>query len=87
MSIGFLGLGTMGKPMAANLIKAGYDLVVWNRSPGPATELAALGAKVANSPVDAFQCDTVISMLADMHPSPPSPPTPFLPVPAKASST
>ena len=65
MNVGFLGLGTMGKAMAANLIKAGHTLTVWNRSPGPASELAALGATVASGPRDAFRGDAVISMLAD----------------------
>ena len=44
MKIGFIGLGIMGKPMAANLIKAGYTPYVYNRSLGPVTELTALGA-------------------------------------------
>jgi 3-hydroxyisobutyrate dehydrogenase-like beta-hydroxyacid dehydrogenase len=42
--VGFIGLGNMGRPMAANLLKAGYPLRVWNRSPAPAASLAALGA-------------------------------------------
>ena len=65
MNVGFLGLGTMGKAMAANLIKAGHTVTVWNRSPGPFAELAALGATVAKTPADAFHGDAVISMLAD----------------------
>ena len=65
MNVGFLGLGTMGKAMAANLVKAGHTVTVWNRSPGPAAELATLGANVATSPAGAFKGDAVISMLAD----------------------
>ena len=65
MNVGFLGLGTMGKAMAANLIKAGHTLTVWNRSPGPVAELAALGASIAKQPGDAFRGDAAISMLAD----------------------
>jgi 3-hydroxyisobutyrate dehydrogenase-like beta-hydroxyacid dehydrogenase len=65
MNVGFIGLGTMGKAMAANLVKAGHTLTVWNRSPGPAADLAALGAKTARAPADAFDGDAVITMLAD----------------------
>ena len=42
--LGFIGLGIMGSAMAANLIKAGFDVTVWNRSPEKALPLAALGA-------------------------------------------
>jgi len=48
-TIGFIGLGVMGKPMARNLLKAGYPLVGHNRSRGPIEELAAEGAKPAFS--------------------------------------
>ena len=48
--IGFIGLGIMGRPMARNLLKAGYSLVVHNRSQGAVQELAGLGAKTATSP-------------------------------------
>lgn len=48
-SVAFLGLGTMGYGMATNLLKAGHTLTVWNRSPEPASRLAALGAGVAPS--------------------------------------
>jgi 3-hydroxyisobutyrate dehydrogenase-like beta-hydroxyacid dehydrogenase len=65
MHVGFIGLGTMGKSMAANLIKAGHTLTVWNRSPGPAAELAALGARIAKEPGETFGGAAVISMLAD----------------------
>ena len=41
--VGFAGLGTMGSAMAANLARAGFDLGVWNRTPGRAKELKALG--------------------------------------------
>jgi 3-hydroxyisobutyrate dehydrogenase-like beta-hydroxyacid dehydrogenase len=67
MQVGFLGLGTMGKAMAANLIKAGHALTVWNRSPAPAEELRALGARRAGSPTEAFggEAVIVITMFAD----------------------
>ncbi len=66
MNIAFLGLGTMGLPMAANLIKAGHTVRGWNRSPAPAAKLAALGAKSAATPREAAtDADVLISMLAD----------------------
>jgi len=65
MNVGFLGLGTMGKAMAANLIKAGHRVTVWNRSPGPSAELADLGAAMAGTPAAAFRGEAAISMLAD----------------------
>lgn len=64
MKIGFIGLGIMGKPMSKNLLKAGYDLVVHNRSKASVKELEALGAASAESPADvAEQCDVIITML------------------------
>jgi 3-hydroxyisobutyrate dehydrogenase len=48
--IGFIGLGTMGLPMARNLLKAGFELAVYARRPGPAAEMRGLGARVAESP-------------------------------------
>jgi 3-hydroxyisobutyrate dehydrogenase-like beta-hydroxyacid dehydrogenase len=42
MNVGVAGLGAMGKAMAANLVKAGHTVTVWNRSPAPAAELAAI---------------------------------------------
>jgi 2-hydroxy-3-oxopropionate reductase len=64
--IGFIGLGLMGKPMARNLIKAGYRLVVHNRSPEAAQELAAEGAAVvANGREVVSHSDVVITMLPD----------------------
>ena len=63
-TIGFIGLGIMGRPMAKNLIKAGYPLVVHSRSRGPVDELVKAGAKAASSPKDvASQCDVLITML------------------------
>ena len=65
-TVGFIGLGIMGKPMARNLMKAGYTLVVLNRSRGPVDELAAEGATAAATPRDvAAQSDVVITMLPD----------------------
>jgi 2-hydroxy-3-oxopropionate reductase len=65
-TIGFIGLGVMGKPMAKNLIKAGHSLVVHSRSRPPVEELAAAGAQTAGSPADvARQASVVITMLPD----------------------
>ena len=62
--IGFIGLGIMGRPMARNLLKAGYPLVVHSRSRGPVDEIAKAGAKVGTSPRDvASQCEVLITML------------------------
>jgi 2-hydroxy-3-oxopropionate reductase len=64
--IGFIGLGIMGKPMARNLMKAGYSLVVHNRSRGAVDELSREGAKAAaNSREVAQQSEVLITMLPD----------------------
>jgi 3-hydroxyisobutyrate dehydrogenase len=65
-SVGFIGLGVMGEPMALNLVKAGTPLLVWNRDPAKTTTLAAAGAEVAPSSAAVFaQSDIVILMLTD----------------------
>jgi 2-hydroxy-3-oxopropionate reductase len=65
-TVGFIGLGIMGRPMAKNLMEAGYDLVVYNRSPEKAEELAGEGAAAAGSPREVAEgCDVVITMLPD----------------------
>jgi 2-hydroxy-3-oxopropionate reductase len=62
--IGFIGLGIMGRPMARNLLKAGYPLVVHSRSRGPVDEIVRAGARAATSPRDvAAQCEVLITML------------------------
>ena len=62
--VGFIGLGIMGRPMARNLLKAGYPLLVHSRSQGPVQELVGAGAKAANSPKDvASQVEVLITML------------------------
>jgi len=64
MKIGFIGLGIMGKPMAKNLIKAGYELVVLDFNKSPMEELTALGAQAATSGKEvASKCDIVVTML------------------------
>jgi 2-hydroxy-3-oxopropionate reductase len=63
-TIGFIGLGIMGKPMARNLLKAGYPLVVHSRSRGPVDEIVKAGASAGTSPRDvAAQCEVLITML------------------------
>jgi 2-hydroxy-3-oxopropionate reductase len=65
-TIGFIGLGVMGKPMAKNLMKGGHALVVYNRSRPSVDELKAAGAAAAASPADvARQSNVVITMLPD----------------------
>jgi 3-hydroxyisobutyrate dehydrogenase-like beta-hydroxyacid dehydrogenase len=66
MKIAFLGLGGMGTPMARNLLLAGYELTVFNRTAARAAPLRAEGAHVAASPPEAVRdADVVITMLAD----------------------
>lgn len=65
MRVGFLGLGQMGSAIAQNLLTAGHELVVWNRTPSKATPLLALGASAAATPREAAAADVVITMLAD----------------------
>jgi 3-hydroxyisobutyrate dehydrogenase-like beta-hydroxyacid dehydrogenase len=65
VEVGFIGLGQMGKAIAANLARAGHQICVWNRSPGPAQELAAHGATIAAEPKAAARGEVLMSMLAD----------------------
>ncbi|GLI26561.1 putative oxidoreductase [Agromyces rhizosphaerae] len=64
-TLGFLGLGSMGRGMAARLVGAGHDVVVWNRSTGPVDELVAAGARAATTPAEALAADVSFSMLAN----------------------
>jgi 2-hydroxy-3-oxopropionate reductase len=64
MKTGFIGLGIMGKPMAKNLLKAGYKLVVYDINAEAVRELEAAGAGTATSPKEvALQCDVIVTML------------------------
>src|SRR6478736_10408952 len=64
--IAFLGTGTMGAPMARNLLKAGFQVRVWNRTDDKARVLATEGADVAEAPADAVrEAAFVITMLTD----------------------
>jgi 2-hydroxy-3-oxopropionate reductase len=64
MTIGWIGAGNMGRPMAGHLLRAGYPLVVLNRASAGVTELIAAGARTAATPrALAAQCDAVFTML------------------------
>ncbi len=64
--VGFVGLGIMGKPMAGHLVKAGYEVTVWNRTPSKAQEIVKAGARQGASPKDvASRSDVTITMVAD----------------------
>lgn len=66
MRIGFIGLGIMGRPMALNLVKAGYALTVHNRTPSKCQPLVQAGARVADSPREvASRSDVIITMVSD----------------------
>lgn len=66
MKVGFVGLGVMGRPMAANLLKAGYSLVIHSRSRPPVDALVALGATAVDTPRDvAARCTRIVTMLPD----------------------
>ena len=58
--IGFVGLGTMGAAMAANLRRAGFEVTAWNRTPGRAEDLVALGGSEAGSPADVARASDVV---------------------------
>ncbi|HUE86656.1 MAG TPA: NAD(P)-binding domain-containing protein [Vicinamibacterales bacterium] len=65
-TVGFIGLGVMGRPMARNLLARGFSLVVHSRSHGPVDEVLAAGASRAGSPADvARQAACIITMLPD----------------------
>jgi 3-hydroxyisobutyrate dehydrogenase-like beta-hydroxyacid dehydrogenase len=67
MKIGFIGLGNMGSAMAINLLKAGHDLTVYNRTAEKTTPLLKQGARAAANPGEASCEDIVFTMLADDH--------------------
>ena len=65
-TIGFIGLGLMGKPMARNLLKAGFSVTVWNRTLSRAEELVREGAKLGADPAaTAAQADVLITIVSD----------------------
>ncbi len=66
LKIAFIGTGLMGFPMARNLLKAGFDVTAWNRSPDKAKALEPFGGKVSLLALDAVQdADVIITMLSD----------------------
>ncbi|MDO9709093.1 NAD(P)-dependent oxidoreductase [Paracraurococcus lichenis] len=65
MRVGFIGLGNMGSGMAANLLKAGHAVTVYNRTPAKAEPLVAEGAQAAADLAGACRGDAVVTMLAD----------------------
>jgi 3-hydroxyisobutyrate dehydrogenase len=68
MRVGFVGLGIMGRPMAKNLLKAGFQVTAYNRSPGPREELAEAGADIALTPREAAAgAEAVITNVTDSH--------------------
>ncbi len=65
-TIGFIGLGLMGKPMAQNLLRAGFPLIVWNRTKSKADDLVHAGAKLAANPREvAAQSDVLVTIVSD----------------------
>src|SRR5882757_1230652 len=65
-TIGWIGLGNMGMPMVKNLLKAGFEVIVYNRTTAKAAPLQELGASLAGSPRELWEkADTVITMVAD----------------------
>ncbi|AUG75093.1 oxidoreductase [Kitasatospora sp. MMS16-BH015] len=64
-AVGFVGLGSMGRGMAGSLLRAGYRVVVWNRSPGPVQEMVDQGAAAAADLAEVFRQPVVVSMLAN----------------------
>ena len=67
MQVGFIGLGHMGRGMAANLLAGGHALTVYNRSSDKTTPLIGKGARLAKTPGDAARGQVVITMLAEDH--------------------
>jgi len=66
MRVGFVGLGTMGGAMAANVARAGFEVSAWNRTPGRAAELGELGIRIAASPADvAAAADLIVTIVSD----------------------
>ncbi len=65
-TVGFIGLGIMGMPMARNLMKAGFEVTVYNRTASKVNQIASEGAKMANSPGElASACPVVITIVSD----------------------
>lgn len=63
--LAFIGLGAMGRPIARNLVRAGYSVAVWNQSRGPVDEVVQAGARRVDKVSEALAAPLVISMLSD----------------------
>src|SRR5215831_12775361 len=63
--IGWIGTGRMGYPMVERLLKAGYDVSIWNRTRSKAEPLAKLGGKIVDKPSDLAETDIVFSIVAE----------------------
>src|SRR2546422_9141195 len=62
--IGWIGMGRMGFPMAERLLKAGYDVSIWNRTRAKAEPLAAKGGKVVDNPSELKDVDVLFSIVS-----------------------
>src|SRR6201995_2264770 len=62
--IGWIGMGRMGYPMAERLLKAGYDVSIWNRTRAKAEPLAKLGGKIVGQPTDLAGVDVLFSIVS-----------------------
>ncbi len=69
VSVGLIGLGLMGRPIAGNLLKKGFSLTVWNRTASQAQVLASQGARVASSPREAAAASDVLIMIVSDPPA------------------
>ncbi|MGC1304888.1 MAG: NAD(P)-dependent oxidoreductase [Caulobacteraceae bacterium] len=65
MKVGVIGIGAMGAGLADSLLRAGHEVTVWNRSRGPLEALSAKGARVAETPAQAFAGDAAVTMLSN----------------------
>jgi 3-hydroxyisobutyrate dehydrogenase-like beta-hydroxyacid dehydrogenase len=65
MKVGVIGLGAMGSGLAESLLRAGHEVVVWNRSKPPLERLRTAGAHAADTPAEVFAADVVVTMLAN----------------------
>jgi 3-hydroxyisobutyrate dehydrogenase-like beta-hydroxyacid dehydrogenase len=63
LKIGFIGLGSMGKPIAVNIANAGFDLTVYDLREAPCRELASLGAKAASSPRQVAEFSDIVEII------------------------
>ena len=62
--LGWIGVGRMGTPMAERLLKAGHDVLIWNRTRAKAEPLAALGGRIVDKPSDLAACDIVFAIVS-----------------------